>query len=105
MYRIKRWIKHRYQKITRGFSDDETWSLDVTIADFVIPRLKRYKQLANGYPPDLTEKKWKSYQNEMIWAFEHLQKDMYLASDWKKKGERMKNGLALFAKYLPSLWW
>ena len=28
----------------------ETWSLDCTIAKFIIPRLKLYKKVINGYP-------------------------------------------------------
>lgn len=28
----------------------ETWNLDCTIAKFIIPRLKLYKKVINGYP-------------------------------------------------------
>jgi hypothetical protein len=35
------------QRLERGFDDSETWSLRDTIALFIIPRLKRYQEIAN----------------------------------------------------------
>lgn len=37
----------RKQRMERGFDDSETWSLDYTVASFIIPRLERYQELAN----------------------------------------------------------
>jgi len=34
------------QRIERGFDDSETWSLCDTIANFTIPRLERYEEIA-----------------------------------------------------------
>lgn len=38
------------QYIKRGFPDHKLWSLDVTIAEFVAPRLKRLKEIKHGHP-------------------------------------------------------
>lgn len=35
------------QRCCRGSDDSETWSLKLTIAKFVLPRLIRYKELAS----------------------------------------------------------
>ncbi|MFW6046541.1 MAG: hypothetical protein ACOCP4_01980 [Candidatus Woesearchaeota archaeon] len=56
VYLIKRSVKHFFQKLKYGYSDRETWSLDMTIAKFVLPRLKRYKEIDPGNPHGLTER-------------------------------------------------
>jgi hypothetical protein len=42
----KRLETFREQRAERGFDDTETWSLDVTIARFIAPRLDRYLEVA-----------------------------------------------------------
>lgn len=32
----------------QGFLDEETWDMDTTIADFTLPRIRRFRELANG---------------------------------------------------------
>ena len=44
----KRYWKFLWQRWTRGFDDSETWSLYDTIARFILPRLKRFKEIADG---------------------------------------------------------
>ena len=34
------------QRKERGFDDSETWSLTDTVANFIIPRLERYEEIA-----------------------------------------------------------
>ena len=45
----KRFWKFLYQKLTRGWTDAETWSLDYTFAKYMLPRLERYEELTKGY--------------------------------------------------------
>lgn len=47
-----RWFKWWYQKLSRGFSDRELWSLDCTITDFVLPRLKAFRYGTGGLVND-----------------------------------------------------
>ena len=51
-YTIKNSIVWRYQKIRFGYSKKELWSLDHTITDFVLPRLKAFR---HGESNDVTE--------------------------------------------------
>ena len=103
---IKRSIRFWWQRRTRGWSDDETWCLDHTLAKHIVPRLKRFKELNNGHPGELTEKKWDKILDEMIWTFEFLEDEDKRygdesAEDWK----RIDKGLKLFGKYYYHLWW
>ena len=48
--RIKIAIKYWYQRRNRGWDDSETWGLDTTLAFWIVPRLKRLKEVTNGKP-------------------------------------------------------
>jgi len=40
--------EYRRQRIERGFDDSEIWNLDLTIAKFILPRIKHYRNNCNG---------------------------------------------------------
>jgi hypothetical protein len=102
----KRFFKFTWQKITKGFSDDETWALDYRIAKFISPRLKRFKELDNGHPFDVTSEQWDTILDKTILAFEHLSgKDSIKVEDYKIMSEQIDEGLDLFRKYYRDLWW
>ena len=46
---------YKKQREEQGFDDTETWHLDKTVALFLLPRLKRYIQVNNGFPGGMTE--------------------------------------------------
>lgn len=48
----RRYWKFKYQKLTRGFHDGETYSLDYSLAKLILPRLKVFKGFAveHGIP-------------------------------------------------------
>ena len=71
----KRAIHFFFQRRIRGWSDDDTWCLDTVIANFVLPRLKRFKELNNGMPNGLTEEKWDAILADIIVAMEYAAKD------------------------------
>jgi hypothetical protein len=97
----------------RGFSDTETWSLFTVIAEFVLPRLERFKEIKGGYPSDLTERKWNIILNKMIFAFEwaimdgEMTKEYMDLSDKERKANWKKydEGMDLFAEWFMALWW
>ena len=102
--KIKRAIKYFFQRVTRGWDDSDTWSLDDTAAAFILPRLRRFKQVQNGRPYDIPIEQWEVMLDKMIAAFEFtVSKDRYLneVEGYKKHQE----GLDLFAKYFWNLWW
>lgn len=104
-YRIKRFWRYWWQRRTRGWDDTETWNLDHTIAKFIVPRLRKLKELNNGYPPTLTPQEWDEILDSMIWTFSQVIEDgiywSYSEDDWKK----FQNGLDNFSKYYRDLWW
>jgi hypothetical protein len=74
----KRYAKHLKQLKERGFSDTETWSLYSVLSDFILPRLKRFKEVTNGFPStgDMTMEKWYEILDKMIFAFEWSRQNM-----------------------------
>ena len=111
----------------------DTWSMDHTLAPIILPMLVQLKATNHGYPADLTEKKWDSIMDEMIWAFEQKCRDDWesdyyeyrelgleeegkadnqfgLKLVWedregqKAHQKRMTNGFKLFGKYYENLW-
>lgn len=91
----------QYQK--NGFDDTVTWNLDIEISNFIVPRLKRFKKLNNGYPGDMTPDEWDKIIDEMIFAHEFNIKDDLTAS--KSDLKRFEKGMKLFSKYYRNLWW
>jgi hypothetical protein len=84
-FNFKRFVIDIYQKITKGYADSETWSLDYSLAKWVVPRLKHLRDNVHGTPPNLeieivgdndrytlTLDEWKSKLDEMIYAFEFV---------------------------------
>jgi len=104
---FKRKIKHFYQKRTRGFSDDETWSLYTNIAKYTLPRLKRFKKLKFCHPSCIVYEEWNAILDDMIFAinFAANHDDMDVSSLTKKDYKRINRGLNLFGKYFMDLWW
>lgn len=106
LFLIKRSIKYWFQRRFRGFSDDKTWSLDHTVAEFTLPRLKRFKEVQNGYPADLTEEQWDDIIDKMILAFENVIKEFnFDEEDGIKEAKEIEEGMILFGKYFRQLWW
>ena len=103
-------IKYFFQKIFRGFSDQETWNLDTGILEYVYPRLKRYKEIAFGWPTDFeSEEEWKEVLDKIIlWIEYQIDKRDWL-EDFKENGveysKYYEEGLNLFNKYWSHFWW
>lgn len=76
----------------------------MTITKFVLPRLRRFKEVEAGYPGGLTESKWDAMLDKMIYAFEtfedHWDKEL-TPKEWRKIHE----GFRLFGKWFMDLWW
>lgn len=94
-------LKKQYKK--RGFDDSETWSLDLTIAQFILPRLKRYKEITIGCPASVSFEEWDEILDKMIKSFEIIIKE----EGWPNKEQEkiQEEGLDLFRKYFLGLWW
>jgi hypothetical protein len=100
----KRARRFFWQRMTRGWDDSETWSLDYSLAKVILPRLKRFKQITIATPGELKEQEWNDILDKMIVTFE------FAASEerWNATPEdydKHNEGLKLFAEYYWALWW
>lgn len=115
-------LKWKLQHLFRGWSDKEIWNLDNTISEWIIPRLKEFKKITQGYPGDLESfEQWQGMLDEIIFGFEWptIETDWYVKNVYslpeEEKNEKMKEfkdlmkraeeGRILFAKYFCGLWW
>lgn len=98
-------IEFRKQRIERGFDDSETWSLTDTICEFILPRLKRFKDCNSFAPHPLTIDEWNLKIDKMIKAFE-LTTRKEGCRIWNEEEEKELNeGLDLFREWFLALWW
>jgi len=98
----KRRSKFRNQIKTRGFDDSELWNLDITIAKFIYPRLKAFKEAEAGIPGGFTKRSWERTLNQMIAAFKIVSEgdSNYTATQQTK----VQKGLEVFTKHYSRLW-
>lgn len=120
----KKWLKQHNLYV----NPRDTWNLDYTIAEFVLPRLKLFKKLENGYPGKGemdTPEKWNEALDKMILAFEYMVDEDWWMDDpkydyfmnnhednakeanfeeCKQRQLVIKDGLQLFTKWFQSLW-
>jgi len=109
----KTYKKHLKQLKTQGFSDTELWCLNMCIAKFILPRLKRFKTVTIGYPATLSEKKWQIVLDKMIFSFEWVVTETTMTEEYMKLSDKKKKlnwkkydeGIKLFSQYFLSLWW
>ena len=62
--------RYKKQRDERGFDDTETWHLDKSLTLFLIPRLKRFIELNNGFPSGQTEESFNEKLNFILKSFE-----------------------------------
>ena len=113
-----------------GIDDKELWNLDVTLTEFILPRLKAFKKMERAGYPEIegidpqNEKKthaaWEGILDDMIKGFEahlRLAKDSpydeegdvdYVSEKEEQKEEQhravIKKGFELFGRYYMGLW-
>lgn len=101
-------LKYIFQKLIRGYSDDELWDLDDTLARYILPRLKRFREVnTNSYPGECGSlKRWYRKLDKMIWAFDYVirNKEYDDIKEIQKDNKRCQEGLELFGKYFWNLW-
>ena len=82
-----------------GFDKSECWNLDITIAKFILPRLKYFRETTISYPQnDMGLDGWHEILDKMIYSFDEILKDDPTDQD------KIQEGLELFAKYYINLW-
>jgi len=108
--KLKYWLKYKWQRLTKGFGDDEVWNLDVTIAEFILPRLKRLREIQHGFPAcldkdgeDLGAVEWDRRLDSMIEAFIIISNECYWDMD-SEMNKVVKEGLNYFREHFFDLW-
>jgi hypothetical protein len=101
----KREKEFKKQRIKRGFDNSETWSLDSTIARFIVPRIQVFREVTCGVPAHLENaSQWDDILAAIQKSFEMTIDDCALV--WTRKEEReYRKGMRLFSKYFTWLWW
>lgn len=95
-------IKFFWQRLTRGFDDSETWSLDYTFFKWLLPRLKRFREVVNGYPSEITYDEWMKELDQAIADLEIIKDD---AGFGKEHDEAYARFVKWFTHRLGHLWW
>lgn len=94
------------QRRKRGWDDSDTWSLYTSIAEFILPRLIRFKEVNNGFPDNLTSEKWDEILDKMIFAMDYIaREDDTFGKELEDNWEKVQEGLDLFNEYFFDLWW
>ena len=93
------------QRIARGFDDSETWSLTDTISNFIIPRLKIFREINPSTPCGMTSQEWDNKIDKMIRAFELTVKDKGSRNWSESEDKEVDEGLDLFREWFMALWW
>lgn len=85
-------IKHLYQRLTRGFDDPDTWSLDVTMFEWLEPRLEVLIK-----------------HRERVFEFsertDKMKKLLIMIQNKKHNDLNTEEMYVLFAECLPNMWW
>lgn len=64
-------FKWAYQRVTRGFSDKDTWNLDTTLLNYLSGTLKHLAENTNGWPDNKFEtfEDWQNYLKAIAQKF------------------------------------
>ena len=93
---------HLKQLKRQGWTDSDTWSLDITFARFIVPRLKRYKTL---YKKTCVADKNKLKDIDiMIEGFSLAASEKHLTYN-KSVCKKVEDALDAFKRSFFSLWW
>ena len=96
-------IEFAKQRMVRGFDDSETWSLYTTMANFIIPRLKRYIELTENRIIQTEEDRIQL--NKLLTAMELIVRNDGIELFTKDEEKQVKEGVELLSKIFFNLWW
>lgn len=88
-----------------GWTEMDTWSLDVSLAKFLVPRLEMLKEkMKNMVPNEMPSKKWHKVLDEMIDGFKFVDSSEYFYCSEKER-KKVEKALDHLKKYFSNLWW
>lgn len=92
------------QRKERGFDDSECWNLDNTLAQFLVPRLKVFKENTNSYPGTLESEEWDAILQEMIDGFEIAANPDLCYGEDEENNKKRDRAVHLLSEYFNHLW-
>lgn len=99
-------LEYSKQRMQQGFDESETWSLANTIAKFILPRLKFFRNHAPGHNGCYENEEQKNENlDKMIIAFELIDRDNGAWIFTDEEDKKYDEGIKLFAEYFKTLWW
>lgn len=93
---------------------EDTRNLDKTIAQFISPGLKLYKNSYDCIPCEIKDRdEWDEILDKMIYSFDYYASNQryeidfstYSMDELKAHRDKIQEGIDLFAKYFRELWW
>ena len=122
-----RWLRFWWQRRTRGFDEPELWGLNSNIVDFLLPRLRAFREESPVVPvsawravgaEDLGWSKeelqrfegparehWETILDKIIGALEIYQERDGLLMDTDGSQQKFDEGWELFHEHFHQLWW
>ena len=116
---MRRWLRHWWQRRTRGFDDSELWGLDDTAMRWFYPRLKAFREMdrmgvplhpirldEDGNPDGFTEDEWNAILDEILAALKlYVEDDYYSTTEEYQAGQKqIHEGLKLLGVWFRALW-
>lgn len=99
----EREINFKKQREKYGFDDSETWSLRDTIANFIIPRLERYEEIAKDFL--IRDPKLINNIESFLRAMKLVSRNNGSLDLTEEEEKQLNEGLELFPKIFMTLWW
>ena len=110
-HKLKMKLKNFLLRGKNGWCPQDTWSLDVYLANVISESIKYLKKHTISYPDGMTFKEWKRVLktiSEGINAPYRLDESVNNMANFNKQSkiayEKQKEALKLFVKYFDSLW-
>ncbi len=104
----KRDVHFLYQRLTRGWDDSETWSLEHSLAKHILPRLRRFREITIATTVDQEAQEWRDKLDKMIAAFEFVSSEDYwnaTGQDYEKHQEETNSKAAIILSSLSRHSW
>lgn len=99
---LRRRLRFLYQRWTRGFDDSELWSLDYTLAHWLLPRFLRFRDITSGiqcWSPN-GNIEWQEY---VLGEIEYALRTSVERGAWELD-ERARLGFCLLGQHMGNLW-
>ena len=102
-----------WQRATRGYGDDDLWSLDHALAKLTVVGCRRLRESAHGYPSEFAEppygdgRGWEAWEDILLRIENGFQAWLDHGGhffDAPLEAEKFKEGMDLYAKWFGALW-